>query len=81
MTPTPFSLHVDDSVLDDLRRRLAHTRWPDEPPGPAWSTGTSLAYMQALVEHWRTAFNWREHEAVLNQFRQFTVPLDRKSVV
>jgi hypothetical protein len=33
MNPTPFSLHVGDRVLDDLRQRLAHTRWPDEPPG------------------------------------------------
>ena len=75
MTPTLFSLHVEDHVLDDLRQRLAHTRWPDEPPGPAWSTGSSVAYMQALVEHWRTGFDWREHEAALNRLRQFTVPL------
>lgn len=50
-TPTPFSLHVDDRVLDDLGQRLARTRWPDEAPGPAWSTGSSVAYIQALVEH------------------------------
>ena len=74
-TPVPFSLHVDDRVLDDMRDRLARTRWPDEPPGPAWSTGSSVAYMQALAEHWRTGFDWREHEAGLNRFRQFTVPL------
>ena len=74
-TPVPFSLHVDDRVLDDMRDRLARTRWPDEPPGPAWSTGSSVAYMQALAEHWRTGFDWREHEAGLNRFRQVTVPL------
>ena len=73
--PKPFSLLVDDAVLDDLRRRLANTRWPDEPPGAAWATGSSLVYMQALVEHWRSSFDWREHEAALNRFRQFTVPL------
>ena len=73
--PTPFSLHIDDSVLEDLRQRLARTRWPDEPPGPAWSTGSSVAYLQALAEHWRTGFDWREQEAALNRFRQFTVPL------
>ena len=75
MTPTPFLLHIKDHVLSDLRERLARTRWPDEPPGPAWSTGSSLAYMQALADHWRTDFDWRVHEAALNQFRQFTVPL------
>ena len=74
-TPTPFALHVDDQVLDDLRRRLAATRWPDEPPGAAWATGSSVAYMQALVAHWTQGFDWRAHEAALNRLRQYTVPL------
>ena len=74
-TPIPYSLHVDDRVLDDLRERLARTRWPDEAPGAAWSTGSSVAYMKALAEHWRTGFDWRAQEAELNRFRQFTVPL------
>ncbi|MDH4051212.1 MAG: alpha/beta fold hydrolase [Rubrivivax sp.] len=73
--PTPFRLQVDDQVLDDLRQRLARTRWPDEPPGRAWSTGSSVAYMQALAAYWRTGFDWRAQEAALNRFRQFTVPL------
>jgi epoxide hydrolase len=49
----PFSLHVEGVVLDDLRRRLAGTRWPDEPPGAAWSTGSSLAYMHTCRRWWR----------------------------
>jgi pimeloyl-ACP methyl ester carboxylesterase len=73
--PAPFVLHVEDRVLDDLRQRLARTRWPDEAPGPPWSTGTSVAYMQSLTEHWCSGFDWRAHEAALNRFRQFTVPL------
>ena len=44
--PTPFTLHVSDDTLSDLKERLARTRWPDEPPLEPWSTGTSLAYMQ-----------------------------------
>ena len=73
--PTPFVLHVEDRVLDDLRQRLARTRWPDEAPGPPWSTGSSVAYMKSLTEHWCSGFDWRAHEAALNRFRQFTVPL------
>jgi len=72
---TPFTLHVEDRVLDDLRQRLARTRWPDEAPGPSWSTGSSVAYMKSLTEHWCSGFDWRAHEAALNRFRQFTVPL------
>jgi microsomal epoxide hydrolase len=73
--PAPFELCVPEAVLADLRERLARTRWPDEPPLAAWSTGTSLEYLSALVEYWRTGFDWRAQEAKLNRFRQFTVPL------
>jgi microsomal epoxide hydrolase len=73
--PRPFSLHVPDAEIAGLRERLARTRWPDEPPGEPWSTGTSLAYMQGLTDYWRAGFDWRAWEAGLNGFRQFTVPV------
>ncbi len=73
--PRPFQLHVPDAVLDDLRARLARTRLPDEPPLEAWSTGTSVAYLEGLLAYWRDGFDWRAQEAMLNGFRQFTVPL------
>jgi pimeloyl-ACP methyl ester carboxylesterase len=73
--PTPFHLHIPDQTLQDLRQRLTRVRWPDEPPGPPWSTGSSVAYMQDLVDYWRDRFDWRAQEAALNRFRQFKVPL------
>ena len=73
--PKPFRLDVPESVLTDLRERLAHTRLPDEPPLAPWSTGTSVAYLRGLLDYWREGFDWRAHEAELNAFRQFTVPL------
>jgi microsomal epoxide hydrolase len=71
----PYRLAVPGSVLDDLRQRLARTRLPDEPPLAPWSTGTSVAYLRGLLDYWREGFDWRAHEAKLNGFRQFTVPL------
>jgi microsomal epoxide hydrolase len=62
-------------VLADLRARLSRVRWPDEPPLAPWSTGTSVTYMQRLVDYWRDRFDWRLQEERLNRFRQFTVPL------
>ena len=44
-------------------------------PVAPWSTGTSLAYMQQLVDYWREHFDWRAQEAKLNAFSQFTVPV------
>ncbi len=74
--PQPFRLAVPEAALADLRERLARTRWPDEPPLEPWSTGTGLAYMQELVEYWRTRFDWRAQEARLNAFEQFTATID-----
>jgi microsomal epoxide hydrolase len=67
----PFTLHVPDAQIADLKQRLALTRWPDEAPLAPWSTGTSLVYMQRITEYWRTQFDWRHWEAKLNAFRQF----------
>jgi microsomal epoxide hydrolase len=74
-SPAPFSLQFPDDALVDLRARLARTRWPDEAPLQPWSTGTSLGYMRSLVDYWLNRFDWRAQEALLNRFRQFTVPL------
>jgi pimeloyl-ACP methyl ester carboxylesterase len=74
-TPKPFKVRVSDESIADLRARLDNVRWPDEPPLAPWSTGTSVAYMQGLVEYWRERFDWRAQETKLNAFRQFTVPI------
>jgi microsomal epoxide hydrolase len=75
VTPQPFRVAIPDSVLADLRERLARTRLPDEPPLAPWSTGTSVAYLKRLLDCWRDGFDWRAQEAKLNAFRHFTVPL------
>jgi microsomal epoxide hydrolase len=75
MSPTPFTLAVPDAAIADLKERLARTRWPDEPPGEPWSTGTSLTYARELAEYWHVGFDWRAWEAKLNAFRQFTAPV------
>jgi microsomal epoxide hydrolase len=70
--PKPYRLAIPDAALTDLKERLARTRWPDEPPLEAWSTGTSLAYMQDLVRYWQDGFDWRAAQAKLNAFPQYT---------
>ena len=72
----PFTLHVADTVLVDLRERLQRVRWPDEPPhGSPWEFGTDLKYLQELVAYWRDRFDWHAQQARLNAFRQFTAPV------
>jgi pimeloyl-ACP methyl ester carboxylesterase len=76
MDVRPFTIAVEDSVLDDLRERLADTRWPDEIPNSGWDYGSNLAYIKELVEYWRTDFDWRAQEAKLNEFNHFKSEVD-----
>ena len=75
MPSRPFRVEVPEATLADLRERLARVRWTDQAPGEEWAFGTSLAYMKELVAYWKDRYDWRAHEAQLNAFRQFTVPL------
>ncbi len=72
MTPKPFTIRIGDEVLTDLHERLVRVRWPDKVPEDGWRYGTDLRYMKELVAYWRDAYDWRKHEARLNEFRQFT---------
>ena len=69
--PQPFTLHVPDSDLRDLRERLARTRFPDAASGDPWLYGTDVGYLRGLVDYWRGTFDWRAQEARLNAFPQF----------
>lgn len=73
--PRPFTLHVPDAAIADLKARLALTRLPDQTPGPAWAYGADRAYIASLTDYWRTGFDWRAAEARLNAFPQFMVKL------
>jgi len=67
-----FRIHVADEVLDDLRARLRHARWPDQIPGIGWEQGTDLDWLQRLVSYWADAFDWRAWERKLNALDHFT---------
>ena len=72
----PFKIAVPESVLTDLKDRLARTRFPGEIEGAGWDYGTNLAYLRELVTYWRTKYDWREQERRLNQLPQFTTHID-----
>jgi microsomal epoxide hydrolase len=71
----PFRIDVPQEVLDDLKHRLARTRWVDDLGDVGWKYGLSIPYMRELVAHWHDRFAWREHEAVLNRLHHFRVTL------
>jgi microsomal epoxide hydrolase len=76
----PFRIDIPQADVDDLRDRLARTRWPDQLPGVGWDYGIPLDYVQELAEYWRTGYDWRAHERQLNEFPQFTTAIDGQNV-
>jgi pimeloyl-ACP methyl ester carboxylesterase len=73
---TPFRYRASAGALDDLKRRLAQTRWPDPETVADWTQGVPITKMKALVEYWRTGYDWRRCEARLNGFAQFRTEID-----
>jgi pimeloyl-ACP methyl ester carboxylesterase len=76
MSIQSFKIAIPQATLDDLRERLAHTRWPDEVEGAGWEYGMNLGYLKELVDYWQHEFDWRKHEAELNTFAQFKAEID-----
>ncbi|MFI5583641.1 epoxide hydrolase family protein [Amycolatopsis sp. NPDC051758] len=77
---TPFRINVPQAQLDDLRARLANTRWPDQPADTGWRLGAPVDYVRELAEYWHTGFDWRAHEERLNAFPQFMTTIDGTNV-
>lgn len=72
----PFKIDIPQAQLDDLKARLANTRWPNAEPVDDWSQGTPLNAVQALCEYWQHSYDWRRCERELNRYPQFTTEID-----
>src|SRR6185369_9548351 len=71
-----FRIDVPQADLDDLRERLARTRWGAQLPGAEWERGVPVGYLRELAEHWATKYDWRAAEAELNRLPQFVTRVD-----
>ncbi len=72
----PFQVDVPDSALEDLRRRIAATNWPEKETVADESQGVPLAMIQKLARYWMTDYDWRRCEAHLNALPQFMTEID-----
>jgi pimeloyl-ACP methyl ester carboxylesterase len=72
----PFVIAVSDGTLDDLKQRLANTRWPEKETVDDWSQGIPLAYTQEVCDYWLNSYDWRAREALLNKNPQFITELN-----
>jgi pimeloyl-ACP methyl ester carboxylesterase len=76
----PFKAHVPDSVLTDLRRRVAETKWPDQIPDTTWEYGADIKKVRELADYWQNGYDWRAQEARINRFDQFTTEIDGQQI-
>ena len=76
----PFRIDIPQDALDDLRDRLARTRFPQQLPDAGWDYGTELGYLRELVGYWRDEYDWRAREARMNAFDHFRTEIDGTGV-
>jgi pimeloyl-ACP methyl ester carboxylesterase len=72
----PFNLEITEQQIDDLRGRIAATRWPTKEPVDDRSQGVQLATLKALADYWTSEYDFGRVEARLNTSPQFTTEID-----
>jgi len=72
----PFTVAIPDSEIEDLKLRLARTRWPNQETVADWSQGARLGKTKSLIEYWEREYDWRRFETALNRFPQFLTEID-----
>lgn len=75
-----FEIEIPQDQIDDLKARLANTRWPTDLPGVGWSYGVPPTYLRELADYWREGYDWRTHEARLNRHPQFVTEIDGRNL-
>src|SRR2546423_1486345 len=72
----PFTVSISESEIDDVKQRLARTRWPDPETVGDWSQGVRVENARSLVDYWERGYDWRRFESGLNRFPQFLTGID-----
>jgi pimeloyl-ACP methyl ester carboxylesterase len=72
----PFTIGIPEADLEDLRARIAATRWPEKEPVDDLSQGVPLATLETIARYWHDEYDWRKCEARLNAVPQFVTEID-----
>lgn len=74
LSQTPIRL--SDETLEDLRRRLSSTRWPEISGNQDGRYGVRGEYLRELSEYWRDEYDWRAAETAINGYEHYLVPIE-----
>lgn len=69
-----FQVPYSESAFQDLRERLARTRWPDQIPGSDWDYGVTLEYMKEICRYWKDEFDWKRQIEKMSVFHHYRYP-------
>lgn len=72
----PFVIDIPEVDLDDLRKRLRTTRWPEDPGNPDYRFGVERGWLEDMVDYWVDAYDWRRHESAMNAYPHYLVERD-----
>jgi len=72
----PYRIEITSAEIDDLRERLARTRWPEPEPVDDWSMGIPLSYVQELAEYWARSYDMQRVGELLGRYEQFVTAID-----
>jgi len=78
-TIDPFVISISDSQIADLKSRLTNARWP-AVISDDWRHGQPVHFIKQLAEQWAHFYDWRKHEAKLNQYPQFLTDIDGQRI-
>ncbi len=76
----PFTVATPDAVVADMKARLDRSRAANDFANDDWGYGTNGRYLAALVDYWRTDYDWRHHEALINRYAHFRTVIDGMSI-
>ena len=76
----PYRTAIPQADLDELRARIAATRWPAALGDDRWDRGVPVAYLRELADYWSTSYDWRAAEAEINQYPQWMTEIDGTNV-
>lgn len=71
-----FEINIGQDVIDDLKKRIANTRWTYEIENSKWEFGTNKNYLKELCDYWQNSFDWKKQEEFLNSFNHFMATID-----
>jgi pimeloyl-ACP methyl ester carboxylesterase len=75
-----LTVKISQEVIEDLKTRLAHTRWTDEIVGSGWEFGPPVSYLKELANYWQNQFNWRNLEDEINRYSNYLIEIDGISI-